>query len=161
MDTNQINELNRANLYFRQIIAKQTKQIIELKERIKFAIDYLPESPDKAMQFLTPILDKKEKVAKFECHEARDCFPCDAITNGCFDELRAENEKLKRIINQLKENKGAYHNQYHLTKAELEKYKRLKKNITNAIEHHRIYCSCINTNWGKVSQEMVNLLRII
>ena len=55
----------------------------ELEERIEFAIDCLPESPDKAMQFLTPILDKKEKVVKFGCHEARDCFPCDAIMNGC------------------------------------------------------------------------------
>ena len=25
-----------------------------------------------------------------ECHEARDCFPCEAITNRCFDKLQAK-----------------------------------------------------------------------
>ena len=29
-----------------------------------------------------------------ECHEARNCFPCEAITNECFDELRTKNIEL-------------------------------------------------------------------
>ncbi len=34
------------------------QQIKELKERIEFAVDYLPECPDKALAFLTPVVKK-------------------------------------------------------------------------------------------------------
>lgn len=40
-------------------ITAQAEQIKGLKERIEFAVEYLPESPDKALRFLTPVLGKK------------------------------------------------------------------------------------------------------
>lgn len=43
--------------HFKQLQAENE----DLKERIKFAVGYLPECPDKAKSFLIPVLKNKEE----------------------------------------------------------------------------------------------------